>query len=115
MSMAGSPLATSRAAWHCMIIFAYYDVVGQTFAGQSLNWSKTSLMKPPSPARSLESGNLNQLDEDEALLLEKIADRLVRFGQLVGMTPEEIVSLLDSGVSIHDLVAVIVSRRSGSA
>lgn len=72
-------------------------------------------MKPPSSARSLASGKINQLDETEALLLEKVADKLVRFGQLVGMTPEEIVSLLDSGVSIRDLVAVIVSRRPGSA
>ena len=72
-------------------------------------------MKPPTYARSLASDNLNQLDETEALLLEKVADKLVRFGQLMGMTPEEIVSLLDSGVSIRDLVAVIVSRRPGSA
>lgn len=72
-------------------------------------------MKPPSSAGFLESDNLNQLDETEAVLLEKIADKLVRFGQLVGMTPEEIVSLLDSGVSIRDLAAVTVSRRPGSA
>lgn len=71
-------------------------------------------MKTPSSARLLESGNL-RLDEAEALLLEKIAGKLVRFGQVVGLAPEEIVSLLDSGVSIHDLVAVIVSRRPGSA
>jgi hypothetical protein len=70
-------------------------------------------MKPSTlSSPSLDFGNL---DEAEAELLEKVADKLVRFAQLVGMTPEEMVSLLNSGISIHELLAVVLSRRSGVA
>lgn len=60
-------------------------------------------------------GTLDQLGETEALLLEKLADKLVRFGQLAGITPEELVALLDSGIGIHELLAFLVSKRSGAA
>jgi hypothetical protein len=44
-------------------------------------------------------------DEKDAILLEQIAERLVRYGQQVGVTPEEMISLLDCGISIKDLLA----------
>ena len=68
-----------------------------------------------SSTQSLRSGDLDQLSDAEPLLIEKVADKLVRFGQLVGVTPEEMISLLDSGSSIDDLVALLVSKRSGAA
>jgi uncharacterized protein (DUF433 family) len=37
------------------------------------------------------------------------------YGQQVGVTPEEIISLLDSGISIRDLLAFLASKRSGLA
>ena len=55
------------------------------------------------------------LNQTDAMLLEEVADKLARFGQLVGVTPQEIVSLLDSGISIHDLLAFLASKRSGAA
>jgi len=39
----------------------------------------------------------------------------VRFGQQVGVTPEEMISLLDSGISIQDLFAFLASKSSGAA
>jgi hypothetical protein len=34
----------------------------------------------------------------------------VRFGQQVGVTPEEMISLLDSGLSVRDLLAFLTSK-----
>jgi hypothetical protein len=39
----------------------------------------------------------------------------VRVAQRVGATPEEIVSLLDSGICIPDLLAFLASKTSGVA
>jgi hypothetical protein len=36
-------------------------------------------------------------------------------GKQVGVTPEEMISLLDSGVSIPDLLAFLASKTSGAA
>lgn len=64
---------------------------------------------------SLKRGGLDHIDERDALLMEEVAEKLVRFGQRMGMTPEEMISLLDSGISIRDLLAFLVSRCSGAA
>jgi len=111
MVIATFPYRPTRAFSNWMIIFAYYNVVSQPYAGRSLvtgNPMKPSNLSSP----SLEFGNL---DEAEAELLEKVADKLVRFAKLVGMTPEEMASLLNSGISIHELLAVVLSRRWGVA
>jgi len=55
------------------------------------------------------------LNTQEAHLLEQVAEKLVRYGQTVGITPEEIISLLDSGISIRDLLALMASKTSGAA
>jgi uncharacterized protein (DUF433 family) len=39
----------------------------------------------------------------------------VRVAAQVGVTPEEIISMLDSGISIRDLLAFLASKRSGLA
>ncbi|MGO9679240.1 MAG: hypothetical protein ACLPW4_18505 [Candidatus Sulfotelmatobacter sp.] len=54
-------------------------------------------------------------DEKEAIPLERVAEQLVRFEQQVGVTPEEMISLLHSGISIHDLLAFLASKSSGTA
>jgi hypothetical protein len=46
--------------------------------------------------------------------LEQAVEKLVRFGQQVGVTPEEMISLLDSGISIRDLLAFLASKTSGA-
>ena len=56
-----------------------------------------------------------QQDEREAIMLEQAVEKLVLYGQKVGVTPEEITSLLDSGISIPDLLIFLVSKTSGAA
>lgn len=46
------------------------------------------------------------------LLLERAVERLVEFGQRVGVSPEDMISLLDSGVSIPALLAFLDSKAS---
>jgi len=53
-----------------------------------------------------------QIDERDTFLLEQAADKLVRFGQQVGVTPEEMISLLDSGISVRDLLVFLASKIS---
>jgi hypothetical protein len=73
-------------------------------------------MKTLLPPESLaQDSDRNDLDEGDALLLERVVERLVRFGQQVGVTPEEMISLLDSGISIRDLLAFLASKNSGAA
>jgi hypothetical protein len=55
------------------------------------------------------------LDEREARLLEQAVEKLVRYGQKVGVTPEEMISLLDTEISIPDLLAFLASKTSGAA
>jgi hypothetical protein len=54
-------------------------------------------------------------DEVDAHLLEQTVEKLVRYGQRVGVIPEEMISLLDSGVSIRDLLAFLAAKSSGAA
>jgi acetyl-CoA acetyltransferase len=58
---------------------------------------------------------VHRSDEIDPHLLEQTVEKLVRFGQQVGVTPEEMISLLDSGISIHDLLAFLASKSSGAA
>lgn len=71
-------------------------------------------MKPSQQPESLRQ-NHKDLDEEAVCLLEQAVEKLVRFGRQVGVTPEEMISLLDSGISIRDLLAFLVSKRSGAA
>ena len=100
------------AAW--MIIFAYYNVIGQCLIGYSARLEYDNEMKPSQSSRQSPRPG-DHLNQTDALLLEEVADKLVRFGQRVGVTPEEMVSLLDSGISIDDRLAFLVSKRSGAA
>jgi hypothetical protein len=59
--------------------------------------------------------DFEELPEQHRRLLEQAVDKVVRVAQEVGVTPAEIVSLLDSGISIPDLLALIASRNSGVA
>ena len=56
-----------------------------------------------------------QQDEREAIMLEQAVEKLVLYGQKVGVTPEEIITLLDSGISIPDLLICLASKTSGAA
>jgi len=57
-------------------------------------------MKPSqSPTPMTQGGQREDFDEKDTFLLEQAVEKVVRFGQQVGVTPEEIISLLDSGIS----------------
>ena len=70
---------------------------------------------PQSPQSIADGSHSKAFDEKDAIFLEQVAERLVRFGQQVGVTPEEMISLLDSGISIKDLFAFLASKSSGAA
>jgi hypothetical protein len=71
-------------------------------------------MATPQSPQSI-SGQPKDFDEKDAILLERVAQKLVWYGQQVGVTPEEMISLLDSGISIKDLFAFLASKSSGAA
>lgn len=61
----------------------------------------------PSPAE--------ELTEREAQLLDQAVVKLVLYGRKVGITPEEMISLLDSGMTISGLLAFLASKGSATA
>ena len=71
-------------------------------------------MKPLQPPELLRQ-NCEDFVEKDAILLQQAVEKLVHFGQQVGVTPEEMISLLDSGISIGDLLAFLASKTSGAA
>jgi hypothetical protein len=52
--------------------------------------------------------------EQDEILLEQAVERLVRFGEQVGVSPEEMIALLDSGISVRDLLAFLEWKGSGT-
>jgi hypothetical protein len=73
-------------------------------------------MATPQSSQSITDGSQpKDFDEKDAILLERVADKLVCYGQQVGVTPEEMISLLDSGISMRDLLAFLASKSSGAA
>jgi hypothetical protein len=71
-------------------------------------------MKPVQPPELL-SQDCADFVEKDAILLQQAVEKLVHFGQQVGVPPEEMISLLDSGISIRDLLAFLASKTSGAA
>jgi hypothetical protein len=72
-------------------------------------------MKLPQPPDSLKEEKCGGgFVETDARLLETAVEKLVSFGRQVGVTPEEMISLLDSGISIHDLLVFLASKSSGT-
>jgi hypothetical protein len=70
---------------------------------------------PQSPQSILDGSQPTDFHEKDAILLEHVAEKLVWYGQRVGVTPEEMISLLDSGIGIRDLLAFLASKSSGAA
>ncbi|MGH9543748.1 MAG: hypothetical protein ACRD23_00885 [Terriglobales bacterium] len=69
-------------------------------------------MATPHSPQSIDGSQSEAFNEKDAPLLEVVAEKLVRFGQQVGVTPEEMISLLDSGISIRDLLAFLASKSA---
>jgi hypothetical protein len=72
-------------------------------------------MATPNSPQSTDGSQFKDFDGRDAIVLERVAEKLARFGQQVGVTPEEMISLLDSGMSLHDLFAFLASKSSGAA
>jgi hypothetical protein len=70
---------------------------------------------PRSPQSITDGSHSKAFDEKDAIFLKQVAEKLVRFRRQVGVTPEEMISLLDSGISIKDLFAFLASKASGAA
>ncbi len=51
-------------------------------------------------------------DEDIVGIMHQAVERLVRFGQQIGVSPEKMLSLLLSGMSVSDLLAFLDSKAS---
>mgnify|MGYP001101189360 CR=1 FL=1 len=51
-------------------------------------------------------------DRDRIPGLSRAVDKLVEFGELVGVSPEEMVVLLDSGMTMRGLLYFLVSQSS---
>ena len=50
----------------------------------------------------------------DEILLQRAIERLVQFAQQVGVSPEEMIGMLESGVSVYDLLAFLERKASGS-
>jgi hypothetical protein len=58
---------------------------------------------------------LEKSEAQEARLLEEAVVKLVLYGRKVGVLPEQMIDLLDSGMSMSDLLAFLASKNSGAA
>jgi hypothetical protein len=56
-----------------------------------------------------------QWDAHETDLLDRAADKIVGYAEKVGVSRDEIISLLDSGMSIRDLLLFLASKDSRRA
>jgi len=59
--------------------------------------------------------NPQQWGAHETELLNRAVDKIIRYGERVGARPEEMISLLDSGMSIRDLLLFLASKDSRCA
>ena len=51
----------------------------------------------------------------ETELLNSAVEKLIRAGEQVGVTAEDMITLLDSGCSMHNLLVLLASKRNGVA
>lgn len=68
-------------------------------------------LSPQNQAQTI-VGFFSKIDD---ILLQGAVERLVRFGKQVGISPEEMISLLDSGISVPGLLAFLERKASEHA
>lgn len=54
------------------------------------------------------------LKRDEELRLQRALEKLVRYGEQVGVSPEEMIQFLESGMSVTQLLQYL-SGKTGAA
>ena len=47
--------------------------------------------------------------------LNRAVAKIVKLGEQVGLMPEDMIALLDSGCSVGELLMVLASKRAGAA
>ncbi len=57
--------------------------------------------------------NRKHVVEEDTALLQQAVERLVRFGRQVVVSAEGMISVLDSGLSVRDLLAFLASKAAG--
>jgi hypothetical protein len=57
----------------------------------------------------------HQWTRRETELLNAAVEKIVRVGEEVGLTPEDIIAFLESGCSVRDLLVMLAAKRSGAA
>jgi hypothetical protein len=58
--------------------------------------------------------NQEQWTRSETELLNMAVEKMALIGEQVGVTPDDMIALLDSGYSIRELLMLLVSKRSGA-
>ncbi len=53
-----------------------------------------------------------ELMPGDAILLERAAEKLVAYSEAVGVTPEEMINLLNQGMTVTELITYIILRGS---
>ena len=51
----------------------------------------------------------------ETELINVVVDKILRVAEEVGVTTEDMITLLDSGCSVRDLLVLLAAKRSGAA
>ncbi len=54
----------------------------------------------------------DDVDWEQVVVLRSAVDKLIRFGEQVGVSREEMVMLLDSGMTVRGLLYYLVSQSS---
>lgn len=54
----------------------------------------------------------DEFDLEQMQVLQNAVDKLIRFGEQVGVNAEEMVLLLDSGMTVRGLLYYLVSQSS---
>lgn len=54
----------------------------------------------------------DEFDREQIQILHKAVDKLIRFGEQVGVNADEMVFLLDSGMTVRGLLYYLVSQSS---
>ena len=59
------------------------------------------------------AANYEGINEQQALLLDLAAERLLELGKRAGITPDQIATMLNSGMKLEELIRHLVSKLDG--
>jgi hypothetical protein len=54
----------------------------------------------------------HKLTQEQVVVLEIAVEKLLRLGEQVGVTPDEMITLLDSGMAVRELLNYITSKTA---